>query len=60
MADRENMAAKRKAAGKRFVVEAQVRFKVQAGEQATMFLYATTGNPLECKAFGDVGQLFAK
>ena len=60
MADWEQLAAKLKAADTRFVIEPQVRFKGQAGEQATMFFLDPAGNALEFKAFGDLGQLFAK
>ena len=60
MADWERLAAKLKAAEIRFVIEPQVRFKGQVGEQATMFFLDPAGNALEFKAFGDLGQLFAK
>jgi len=60
MADWEQLAAKLEAAGTRFVIEPQVRFKGQVGEQATMFFLDPAGNALEFKAFGDLGQLFAK
>ncbi|NBR94698.1 MAG: glyoxalase [Proteobacteria bacterium] len=43
-----------------FVIEPYIRFKNQAGEQATMFFYDYCGNALEFKAFQDIGQLFAK
>ena len=60
MADWEQLAAKLKAAGTRFAIEPQLRFKGQAGEQATMFFLDPAGNALEFKAFGDLRQLFAK
>ena len=60
MAEWDSMAAKLEAAGTRFLIEPQVRFKGQAGEQATMFFLDPSGNALEFKAFADVGQLFAK
>jgi len=60
MVDWESLAARLKAAGTRFVIEPQVRFKGQVGEQATMFFLDPAGNALEFKAFGDLGQLFAK
>jgi len=48
-------------AGVEFVIEPRVRFKGQAGEQATMFLLDPSGNALEFKAFADIeGQLFAR
>ena len=59
MAQWEALAEKLKAAGILFVVEPYVRFKGQAGEQATMFFLDPAGNALEFKAFIDVSQLFA-
>jgi len=43
-----------------FVIEPTVRFKGEAGEQATMFFRDPSGNALEFKAFADDDQLFAK
>jgi uncharacterized protein len=60
MAEWERLAAKLEAAQTRFLIEPQVRFKGQVGEQATMFFLDPSGNALEFKAFGDLGQLFAK
>ena len=60
MAEWQELAAKLKAADTRFVIEPQLRFKGQAGEQATMFLLDPAGNALEFKAFADIGQLFAR
>jgi len=60
MADWERLATTLKAADTRFVIEPQIRFKGQVGEQATMFFLDPAGNALEFKAFGDLGQLFAK
>lgn len=56
----ESLADKLKAANTRFVIEPHVRFKGQAGEQATMFFLDPSGNALEFKAFGDLSQVFAK
>lgn len=56
----EELAAKLKGAGIRFVIEPYVRFKGLAGEQATMFLLDPFGNALEFKAFADINRLFAK
>lgn len=47
-------------AGVRFIIEPHVRFKGQAGEQATMFFLDPCGNALEFKAFADPSRLFAK
>ena len=60
MADWEQLAAKLQAAGTRFVIAPQIRFKGQVGEQATMFFLDPAGNALEFKAFADPTQLFAK
>ena len=60
MAEWERLAARLQAAGIRFVIEPQVRFKGQVGEQATMFFLDPAGNALEFKAFGDLSQVFAK
>ena len=60
MPDWEALAARLKLAGVRFVIEPQIRFAGQPGEQATMFLLDPSGNALEFKAFKDIaGQLFA-
>ena len=60
MAQFDELAARLKAAGVKFGIEPYVRFKGQAGEQATMFFQDPAGNALEFKAFADLGQLFAK
>ena len=61
MPDWEALAARLKRAGVAFVIEPYVRFRGQAGEQATMFLTDPSGNALEFKAFRDIaGQLFAR
>jgi extradiol dioxygenase family protein len=56
----ESLAERLRAAKTTFVIEPQIRFKGQAGEQATMFFLDPSGNALEFKAFKDMGQLFAK
>ena len=56
----DTLAAKLRAANIKFVIEPQIRFKGQVGEQATMFFLDPCGNALEFKAFKDIGQLFAK
>jgi extradiol dioxygenase family protein len=60
MEDWHTLAERLQAAGVRFVIEPYIRFKGEAGEQATMFLLDPAGNALEFKAFVDLGQLFAK
>ena len=56
----EALAARLRAHGTQFVIEPQIRFKGEVGEQATMFFLDPSGNALEFKAFADMGQLFAK
>ena len=47
------------AAGVRFLIEPQVRFRGEPGEQATMFFLDPSGNALELKAFADDAMVFA-
>lgn len=54
------LAERLQAAGTKFEIEPYVRFKDEPGEQATMFFRDPSGNPIEMKAFADLGQLFAK
>lgn len=54
------MADRLTARGVRFVIEPHIRFKGEAGEQATMFFLDPSGNALEFKAFADPSQLFAR
>ena len=54
----EALADRLRSAGTDFVLPPQVRFRGQAGEQATMFLLDPSGNALEFKAFRDPAQVF--
>jgi extradiol dioxygenase family protein len=54
------LAERLESAGTEFVIPPTVRFKGQAGEQATMFLLDPAGNALEFKAMADPANLFAK
>lgn len=54
------LAAKLKEAGTRFIIEPQIRFQGQPGEQATLFFLDPSGNALEFKAFADDSMVFAK
>ena len=54
------LAERLKAAGMTFIIEPNVRFKGQPGEQSTMFFLDPSGNALEFKAFADDAQVFAK
>jgi len=60
MSEWERLSEKLKAAGTRFIIEPQIRFKGKVGEQATMFFLDPSGNALEFKSFADMSQLFAK
>lgn len=44
----------------RFIIEPQVRFEGQAGEQATCFFLDPSGNAIELKAFASDAAVFAK
>ncbi|MBN7821720.1 VOC family protein [Bowmanella yangjiangensis] len=57
--DWQQLADKLTHAGCDFVIKPYIRFKGQAGEQATLFLLDPCGNALEFKAFKDLNQLFA-
>lgn len=59
MADWEVLADRLRAAGVRFGIEPYIRFRGQAGEQATMFFTDPSGNAIEMKAFASLDQLFA-
>ncbi|MEY4748496.1 MAG: hypothetical protein RIQ60_710 [Pseudomonadota bacterium] len=54
------LADKLRRAGTRFIIEPQIRFQGQVGEQATMFFLDPSGNALEFKAFADRSQVFAR
>ena len=59
MADWQALSERVAAAGVTFGITPHVRFKGQAGEQATMFFTDPSGNALEFKAFADDMMLFA-
>ncbi|TDF36487.1 glyoxalase [Alteromonadaceae bacterium M269] len=60
MDDWKQLSAKLQASNVTFVVEPQIRFEGQVGEQATLFFLDPFGNALEFKAFKDLNTLFAK
>jgi extradiol dioxygenase family protein len=60
MPDWQALADRLSAAGVSFGIAPHIRFKGQAGEQATMFFRDPSGNALEFKAFADDAMLFAK
>lgn len=55
----EELEAKLRGKGVKFIIEPGIRFKGKPGEQATMFFLDPSGNALEFKAFRDLDQLFA-
>lgn len=59
-ADWRALADRLRAAGVAFLIEPQVRFEGQAGEQSTMFFLDPSGNALEFKAFADEAMIFAR
>ena len=56
----QGLADRLAAAGTDFVIEPNIRFKGQPGEQATMFFLDPSGNALELKAMANPQNLFAK
>ena len=60
MAEWEALADRLETAGVDFIIKPYVRFKGEAGEQATMFFLDPSGNALEFKSFADMSQVFAK
>ena len=59
MEDWESLSERLKSSGMNFIIEPHIRFKGEAGEQATMFFLDPCGNALEFKAFNDDKQIFA-
>ena len=57
--DWQAMAERLQAAGVAFVIEPQLRFAGQPGEQWTMFFLDPFGNPLEIKGFASLDSLYA-
>jgi extradiol dioxygenase family protein len=55
----KELSERLRAADTAFVIEPQVRFAGEVGEQWTMFLLDPAGNALEFKAFADDSQVFA-
>ena len=53
------MAKRLRDAGTRFVLEPQVRYAGEPGEQWTMFFYDPFGNPIEIKGFQSLDELYA-
>ena len=56
--DWRSLAQRLRAAGQDFVMEPQVRFEGQPGEQWTMFFTDPSGNPIEVKGFRDLDKVY--
>ena len=59
-ADWEALAQRLRAAGVEFVLEPQLRFAGQPGEQWTMFFRDPCGNPIEVKGFADLDRIYER
>ena len=57
--DWQALAARLQAAGTRFVLEPQCRFRGEPGEQWTMFFTDPSGNPIEVKGFASPEHIYA-
>ena len=53
------LAEKLKSSDIEFLIEPNIRFEGEVGEQATMFFMEPSGNALEFKSFKDMSQIFA-
>jgi uncharacterized protein len=60
LAEWEAVTQKLAAAGIAFIIEPQIRFRGQVGEQATCFFLDPSGNAIELKAFADEARIFAR
>lgn len=58
--DWQTLSARLQDAKIAFLIEPQIRFAGEVGEQATMFFRDPSGNALEFKAFKDKAMIFAK
>ena len=54
------LASRLKQRDVRFLIEPDIRFQGEPGEQATFFVLDPSGNALEFKAFADDGKVFAR
>ena len=57
--DWQALAQRLQAAQVAFVIEPQIRFAGQSGEQWTMFFFDPSGNPLEIKGFASLESVYA-
>jgi len=56
--DWEELARRLKVAGAEFILEPQIRYEGQVGEQHIMFVYDPSGNALEFKSFTNADDVF--
>lgn len=56
--DWQRLAARLRSAGTVFVLEPQLRFEGQPGEQWTMFFRDPSGNPIEVKGFSSLDRVY--
>lgn len=59
LADWQALAQRLRTANVAFVMEPQVRFPGEPGEQWTMFFHDPSGNPLEFKGFASLDTVYA-
>jgi extradiol dioxygenase family protein len=59
MPDWRVLADRLQKSGLEFVIPPTLRFEGEPGEQATMFFYDPSGNPIEVKGFADMDAVFA-
>ena len=57
--DWQTLAQRLQAAKLKFVMEPQIRFAGQSGEQWTMFFLDPSGNPIEVKGFAGLDTVYA-
>ena len=57
--DWQALAQRLQTAGVEFVMQPQIRFAGQSGEQWTMFFLDPSGNPIEVKGFASLESVYA-
>jgi hypothetical protein len=60
MADWQILSQRLKDSNMDFIIDPHIRFKGEAGEQATMFFLDPCGNALEFKSFRNDNKIFSK
>lgn len=60
MEEWQMLAMRLKASGMEFILEPQIRFEGEPGEQSTMFFVDPSGNPIEVKGFKDFDSIYAR